>query len=114
VDSFLERAQQILDVAQSDPSGSREDFALLIRPDGGLHLVMESEFTLEAVSEYAGARSAYRVTRSGSGVRVQGWSSGRKCVLEEKSTADLARDLMRDQPRYCITSSASTTTGCAV
>ncbi len=114
MDSFLEHAQQILDVAHSDTSGLREDFALLIRPDGGLHLIMESEFTLEAASEYAGARSAYRVTRSGQGVRVQGWSSGRKCVLEEKSTADLARDLMRDQPRYRITSSTCTTTGSAV
>jgi hypothetical protein len=114
VDSFLEHAQQILDVAQSDRSGSREDFALLIRADGGLHFIMETPFTLEAASEYGGARSAYRVTRSEAGVRVQGWSVGRTCVLEEKSTAELSRELLRDQPRYLITSSTSTTTGAAV
>jgi hypothetical protein len=114
VDSFLEHAQQILDVAQSDSSGSREDFALLIRPDGGLHFIMESQFTLEAASEYGGASSAYRVTRSGSGVRVQGWSAGRTCVLQEKSAAELSRELLRDQPRYRITSSTSATSGSAV
>ena len=114
MDSFLEHAQQILDVAQADRSGSREDFALLIRPDGGLHFIMEAPFTLEAASEYGGARSAYRVTRSEAGVKVQGWSIGRTCVLEEKSPGELRRELLRDQPRYRITSSTSTTTGCAV
>jgi hypothetical protein len=111
VDMFLEHAQQILDVAQSDHSGSREDFALLIRPDGGLHFIMESQFTLEAASEYVGAQSAYRVTRDRSGTRVEGWSIGRKCVLEDRP-AHL--QILRDQPFYRITSSTSPTTGSAV
>jgi hypothetical protein len=111
VDIFLDHAQQILDVAQSDFSGTSEDFALLIRPDGGLHFIMETPFTLAAASEYAGARSAYRVTRSRSGVRVEGWSAGRTCVIEERSAH---KELLRDQPLYLITSSATAATGSAV
>jgi hypothetical protein len=111
VDIFLEHAQQILDVAQSDTSGSSEDFALLIRPDGGLHFIMEAPFTLSAASEYGGARSAYRVTRSRSGVRVEGWTAGRTCVLEDKPAY---KELLWDQPFYRITSSTSTTTDSAI
>jgi hypothetical protein len=111
VDTFLEHAQQILDVAQSDSSGSTEDFALLIRPDGGLHFIMETPFTLEAASQYGGAQSAYRVTRSRTGVRVEGWSAGRKCLIEERPAY---KELLRDQPLYRITSSTSAITGSAV
>jgi hypothetical protein len=111
VDSFLEHAQQILDVAGADTHGSNEDFALLIRPDGGLHFIMETPFSLEAASAYGGARSAYRVTRSRAGVRVQGWSVGRTCVLEQRSAH---AEFLKDQPLYLITSSASTTTDSAV
>jgi hypothetical protein len=111
VDLFLEHAQQILDVARSDSSGSAEDFALLIRPDGGLHFIMETPFTLEAASQYGGAQSAYRVTRSQAGVRVEGWSAGRTCRIEERSPH---KELLRDQPLYRITSSTSATTGSAV
>jgi hypothetical protein len=111
VDLFFEHAQQILEVAQSDSSGSMEDFALLIRPDGGLHFIMETPFTLEAASQYGGARSAYRVTRSEAGVRVEGFSAGRKCLIEERSPH---KELLRDQPLYRITSSTSATTGSAV
>ena len=44
MDSFLVNAQRIFDVASS--ASGNEDFALLIRPDGGLHFVMESPFSL--------------------------------------------------------------------
>ena len=101
MDAFFENAQRIFDVARAAADSENHDFALLIRPDGGLHFVMESPLSLEAAAIHGGARSAYRITRSRNGIRVHGRSMGRDCVLEERSAA---RDLLRDQPRYRITS----------
>jgi hypothetical protein len=105
MDALLENAQRIFDVARSGPPGYDEelnqDFALLIKPDGGLHFMMASPFSIEAASIEAGARSAYRITRSRYGVRVEGRSAANTYVLEERATH---RELLRDQALYRITS----------
>jgi hypothetical protein len=104
MDSLLENAQRIFDVARSGGSGSNDDtqdFALLIRPDGVLHFVMESPFSIEAAAIHAGAQSAYRITRSRAGVRVQGRNASKDCLLEERNTR---RELLPDQALYRITS----------
>jgi hypothetical protein len=99
MDSLIENARRIFDVAQSGHES--QDFALLIRPDGALHFVMESPFSIEAAAIHAGAQSAYRITRSGDGVRVQGRSAMGNCLLE---TSNPRRELLRDQPLYRMTS----------
>jgi hypothetical protein len=132
VDVFLENAQRIFDVARSDDGTEPNDFALLIRPDGGLHFVMESPLSLEAAAIHGGARTAYRVTKtSGGGVRVVGRSGNQECVLEQHSALQpwqrfdgglyqsnpgqsesgvhvanrrFSAELLRDQPLYRITS----------
>jgi len=101
MDNVFRNAQEIFDVARAGANGDNSDFALLIRADGGLHFVMESEFSIEAAAIHAGAASAYRITRSRDGVRVQGRTFGADCVLEERN---VARELLRDQARYRITS----------
>src|SRR5580692_954971 len=101
MDRFFENAQRIFDVAVSAPNSERQDFALLIRPDGGLHFVMESPFSLEAAAIHSGAESAYRITRSRDGVRVHGRSLLADCVIEQRNPR---RELISDQPLYRITS----------
>lgn len=108
MDTFLEHAQQILDVARGDAAGTAEDFALIVRPDGCLHFLMETPFSLAAAAADGGARSAYRVTRTPRGVRVEGWSAGRTCLLEDRAAGV---ELLKDQPLYRITSCDSKTTG---
>src|ERR1700761_6402601 len=94
MDTLLENAARIFEIGCSQGAltedGPPQDFALLIRPDGGLHFVMESEFSLEGAAIEAGALAAYRVTRSRDGVRVQGrMIDGRggiaECRLEQHS-----------------------------
>src|ERR1700722_8800570 len=103
MDEVFENAQRLFDVARAGASadgGENTDFALLIRPDGGLHFVMESPFSIEAAAAHAGARTAFRVTRSRDGVRVQGRSPNTDCVLEHHN---VSRELLRDQALYRIT-----------
>jgi|GEM_PF-3115619 len=113
MDAFLENAQRIFDTASAGGrGGDNSDFALLIRPDGGLHFVMETPFSIEAAAIDAGAQTAYRVTRSRDGVRVQGQTIGqnmgqttlRDCVLQERSPRNTREALFRDQALYRITS----------
>jgi hypothetical protein len=81
--------------------GETQDFALLIRPDGGIHFVMESPFSIEAAAVYAGAQCAFRITRSRNGVRVEGRSGSADCVMEMRKPRQM---LLPDQPLYCISS----------
>lgn len=103
MDTFLENAQRIFEVARnaagSDGSAENSDFALLVRPDGSLHMVMEAELNLDAVAAENGARTAYRVSRSQTGVRVFGRNGSRRCELTESKAA---RELLRDLPLYLI------------
>jgi hypothetical protein len=115
VDVFLENARKIFDVARSDESTEPNDFALLIRPDGGLHFVMESSLArLEAQLEEAESAyrvTAYRVTKSKGGeVRVAGRNGDQECLLTQRASRKptqpgrFSAELLRDQPLYWITS----------
>ena len=104
MNALFENAQRIFEVARSGQDGGdgEQDFALLIKPDGGLHFVMETPFSIEGAAAYAGAQAAYRVTRSREGVRVEGLSRDRDCVLTEQGAVRAL--LLRDQPLYRIAS----------
>jgi hypothetical protein len=104
VNTFLDNAQRIFDVARTGGGAESSEFALLIRPDGGLHVIMEPPVTLEAAAIYAGASAAYHVSRSPGGVRVTGRACGQHCVLESGNNRRVGSELLRDQPLYRITS----------
>ena len=100
MDTFFENANRIFDVARADSGAETSDFALLVRPDGSLHVIMESEWNLDSVALDAGAHSAYRVSRSRDGVRVSGRSGASRCEL---TCPGLSRSqLLRDQPLYLM------------
>jgi hypothetical protein len=101
MESLLENAQRIFEVAKCAASEERQDFALLIKTDGGLHFVMESPFSIEGAAIHAGALTAYRITRDGDTVRVQGQRACEECLLQARYGH---RELLRDSPLYRITS----------
>ena len=117
MDAFLENAQRILDVASADEGESKEDFALLIRPDGGLHFIMGSPVSLDGAFACDEARAAYHVSRSSAGVRVEGRTFGKSCVVNSCVVAEShpMRQLLRDQVLYCtagpLLSAGSTASG---
>lgn len=83
MDAFFQNAQEIFDVARADTSGECDSFALVVRPDGGLHFIMDGAMSLEGAAAYTAARSAYIVTRSARGVKVEGRNAFGTCKLEE-------------------------------
>ncbi len=102
MEPFLENAQRILEVARlgiegGDERESNEDFALLIRPDGGLHFIMGSPVSIDGAASCDEVRAAYHVSRTPQGVRVEGRTYGKSCVLEHR---DARRMLLRDQVLY--------------
>jgi hypothetical protein len=108
MDTFLENAQRIFDVARSrafrDNAGvdhESRDMAVMIRHDGTMHFVMDPPPSLDT-GFGADVRTAYRVTRSTLGVRVTGRTLDRNCVLEERSGGKPAWNLLRDRPLYEI------------
>lgn len=115
MDLFLENAQRIFDVARSDESGEPNDFTLYVRPDGGLHFVMESalEDTSDKAAHHEPIRTAYRVTRTAGGrVRVAGRNGAHECVLEQRPAIPArTAELLRDQPLYWISSPVTTSAG---
>jgi hypothetical protein len=96
VDTFLLNAQRIFDVARADGSGGDSEFALLIRPDGGLQMFMGS------AAPSGGSGVVYNVKRSSRGVRVTGQGGGRRCELEETTRPQFLRELLKDQPLYSV------------
>lgn len=104
MDSFLNFAQEIFDTARAEHHPETADFALLILPDGGLHMIMEGAFALDSAAAQWGARAAYRVTRTEAGVRVEGKRGIQSCVLSEERGCEFRKALLRDQPFYRMTS----------
>ena len=105
MDTFLENAHRIFDIARAGADAENQDFALLVREDGGLHFVMESPFSIEAAALHYGSRAAYRVVRSHEGTRVSGQSGGKKCTLEQRNTSRaFVKQMLPDQTLYRVTS----------
>ncbi len=106
MNAFFDNAHRIFDVAKaacaSDPADT--DFALLVRPDGGLHVVMESPLSLEGAAIHGGARTAYRVTRFGGAVRITGRDGTQTCVLEDapQGRSGPGAGFLRDRPLYTL------------
>lgn len=100
MDTFLDNAREIMNVAGI--TSETGDFAILVGANGGLHFIMDTPFSMEGAVAETGARAAYRVSRSKTGVRVEGRNSaGRRCVFEQQR---LKPDVLRDQPMYQISS----------
>lgn len=104
---LLDNARRIFEIADSTLAAEPEDFALLIKPDGALHFVMETAFSMDGAAQHVGAQCAFRVTRSAAGVRVEGQRYGSTqsegCVVEKRF---IAFGLLRDRPLYSISGSS--------
>jgi hypothetical protein len=97
VTGFLENAERIFETAAS-AQGELEcsDLAIVIGQDGNIQMLMGSDWPLDSLQAHHGAMAAYRVSRSGSQVRVEGKSPTGSCVLQSEPVSSVARRLLAD------------------
>ena len=93
---FLENAANILETAVA---GSGEP-AILIDPAGGIRIISETDWSLEALLARHGAREGYRVTRRGQNVEVTARSGNDSCRIETTGHGGCARAFLFDRPQY--------------
>ena len=78
---FLRHAQEVFATACS-AAGEDCDLMLVVERSGAVRAVATPGWSLDALREHHGAAAAYRVSRSGGSVRLEGSTGSRRCVLE--------------------------------
>jgi len=96
VRAFWRDAENIFETAsQAAQSGSPDcDWAILIGPQGGIQMLEATGWALPSLLAYQGAETAYRVTREGGHVRLEGRHGAETCLLRSESPAATARQLL--------------------
>jgi len=87
---------QIFDAAESAVQSGQTptDMTILIGPEGGIHMVADSDWPLDSLQMLHGAAAAYRVSQNASHVRVEGREHSRTCLFETVKPARAARILL--------------------
>jgi len=101
VSHFVDNAVSILDAAESAVQGGHtpSEMTILITPEGGIHMVADSDWPLDSLKAHLGAKMAYRVSQHDSIVRVEGRADSRTCLFETVKPERAARLLLNHQPR---------------
>jgi hypothetical protein len=104
VTDLLRDAERILETAASTDGVELEsgNLAILIGQDGAIRMLMGTDWPLESLQARHGAGAAYRVSRLGSHVRVEGKSRTGSCVLESEAPGVIAKRILTDRPRYLL------------
>src|ERR1035437_5391952 len=86
VGAFLQRAEDILEIASTGDNGS-PDVVIVIDRQGGMRMLDPLGWSLAALSAEYGAAAVYRVERRGSAVRVEGWDGSERCLIQREKTS---------------------------
>jgi hypothetical protein len=94
--AFWTDAENIFETArQASQSGSPDcDWAILIGPQGDIRMLDACGWALPSLAAQHGAQTAYRVTREGGQVRLEGRRGSETCLLRSESPAATARHLL--------------------
>jgi hypothetical protein len=83
----------ILEAAES--AGTCSNMTILLGTEGGsIHMIADSDWSLDSLTLHHGARTAYRVSGRGGAVRVEGREGMRTCLMESAQPAQIARILL--------------------
>lgn len=96
VGAFLADAENIFETArQASQTGSPDcDWAILIGPQGDIRMVEAAGWALPSLLVHHGAQTAYRVSREGGQVKLEGRHGSQTCLLRSESPAATARQLL--------------------
>jgi hypothetical protein len=87
VGAFLEDAGAILEAARCATGATADpaNFTILIRPEGGIHMLTDSDWPLASLEAHYGARTIYRINHADGRIVVEGRCGIRRCHLEHSS-----------------------------
>jgi hypothetical protein len=96
VGAFWADAENIFETARhASQSGSPDcDWAILIGPQGDIRMLEAAGWALPSLLAQHGAQTAYRVTREGGRVCLEGRRGSETCLLRSESPAATARHLL--------------------
>jgi hypothetical protein len=96
MEAFWEDAENLFETAnQASQSGSPDcDWAILIGPQGGIRMLDAAGWALPSLVVQHGAETAYRVTREGGRVCLEGRRGLQTCLLRTESPAVTAQHLL--------------------
>jgi hypothetical protein len=97
VGAFLQQAEEILAVAAA-ASDRSDDLMIVVDRQGGIRMLDPAGWSLPALKAHYGAESLFKVERRGQTVRVEGWESEQRCLLQR----DLRRQHLSDLPGFPV------------
>ncbi len=93
--AFLDDAAAILETAEAAAeSANAGNVTILISPQGGIHMLSDSDWPLASLEAHHGSRTAYRVSQTGGHVTVEGRCGNQRCRLETEHPQAVARRLL--------------------
>ena len=94
--AFLDDAESILQAAENAALATSEpaNMTILIGPEGGIHMLADSDWPLASLEAYHGARTLYRINQGQGRVSVDGRSGNQRCHLETEHPQAVARRLL--------------------
>jgi hypothetical protein len=92
----MDNAVRIFDAAESavEAGHTPSEMTILISAEGAIRMVADSDWPLDSLQAFHGARMAYRVSEKDAKVRVEGRAGSRTCLFETEKPERAARLLL--------------------
>lgn len=93
VSRFVENAMKLMDAAETavQTGQTPSHLTILLGCEGGMRMIADSDWTLDALQTYHGASAVYRVSQKQERLRVEGREGLRRCMFESPSTQMAAK-----------------------
>lgn len=100
----MENAEKLLSAAESamHSGHSPSDMSILISSEGRIRMVADSDWPLESLQSFHGAKTAYRLSHREQKVRIDGREGSRTCQFETQDARCAARSLLSGMPNYSV------------
>lgn len=81
---------------------SPTEMSILISSEGRIRMVADSDWPLDSLQAFHGAKTAYRLTNHDQKVRIDGREGSRTCQFETQDMRRAARILLSGVPNYSL------------
>lgn len=107
---FAINAANILAAAEAirDNGEGCTDFTIMVGSGGDIHLIADSDWSLDALQAHHGARMVYRVSHPQASLRVEGRSGTSTLRFDTEPLKQTARRLLPDSRQYRLAESPIT------